>query len=447
MTLENQTIRFKPKAEDNETGAVTLLIAQAPGRGVVRVVGDELEYVPEPDQVYQTQFTYKASDGALESQPAIVTVQVVDTNKAPEAQAQQLTTAEDTRLAITLTGSDPDGDLLRAYDIVRAPRRGTLLGAGAMRTYVPGPELSGEDSFSFKVSDGVLESAEAEVRIRVTAVDDPPVFIEPLHDGVTRSQDGAPIDLTFAAMDVDSAALTWTATGLPAGATFEQSRLRWTPTDAQQGAHQIEIAVSDGVNTVKRTKSLLVVFLDANVNGVPDVRERALVAELSQRADEDGDGIRNFEEIGDLMAPHDTDRDGTLDVFDLDSDGDGVPDQVEAGDSELLTPPVDSDGDGVPDFQQVDSDGDGIEDGRDNCRRAANPDQADRDDNGLGDACDDAGELPFAPSERADEGGCAQGAQASPANLWWIVLSCGIMLRRRVKLSSGVTHRPQRTLN
>ncbi len=47
----------------------------------------------------------------------------------------------------------------------------------------------------------------------------------------------------------------------------------------------------------------------------------------------------------------DTDGDGTPDVFDLDSDDDGVLDIAEAGDDDLWTPPRDSDGDGVPDFR------------------------------------------------------------------------------------------------
>lgn len=42
------------------------------------------------------------------------------------------------------------------------------------------------------------------------------------------------------------------------------------------------------------------------------------------------------------------------------------------------------------DFERVrDTDGDGVEDGTDNCDAAANPNQADLDGDGLGDACDD----------------------------------------------------------
>ena len=63
-------------------------------------------------------------------------------------------------------------------------------------------------------------------------------------------------------------------------------------------------------------------------------------------------------------------------------------------------------------WSPVDSDGDGVPDNSDNCTQAANPDQADLDADGLGDACDpdrdgdgypngeDA--FPDDPSEHAD---------------------------------------------
>lgn len=77
-------------------------------------------------------------------------------------------------------------------------------------------------------------------------------------------------------------------------------------------------------------------------------------------ADEDGDGISDFGEGRD--DDRDTDGDGTPDYLDTDSDDDGIPDSVEAGDSDIRTPPRDSDFDGTPDFQDTDSDDNGIPD-------------------------------------------------------------------------------------
>ena len=70
--------------------------------------------------------------------------------------------------------------------------------------------------------------------------------------------------------------------------------------------------------------------------------------------DSDGDGIPDEVE-GCGNPPTDTDVDGIPDYLDTDSDNDGVPDSAEGA--------GDIDGDGIPNFQDNDSDGDGINDG------------------------------------------------------------------------------------
>jgi len=77
-------------------------------------------------------------------------------------------------------------------------------------------------------------------------------------------------------------------------------------------------------------------------------------------ADEDGDGISDFDEG--RSDNTDTDGDGTPDYLDDDSDGDGIFDSVEAGDADPATTPEDADSDGVPNFRDGDSDGNGIDD-------------------------------------------------------------------------------------
>ncbi|MAQ19430.1 MAG: hypothetical protein CMN30_32105 [Sandaracinus sp.] len=81
-----------------------------------------------------------------------------------------------------------------------------------------------------------------------------------------------------------------------------------------------------------------------------------------RRPDDDGDTISNQDEGS--TSNVDTDGDGTPDYLDADSDNDGIFDVEEAGDADTNTPPVDSDADGVPDFQDFDSDNNGIPDAR-----------------------------------------------------------------------------------
>ncbi|HEX3085833.1 MAG TPA: thrombospondin type 3 repeat-containing protein [Pyrinomonadaceae bacterium] len=75
-----------------------------------------------------------------------------------------------------------------------------------------------------------------------------------------------------------------------------------------------------------------------------------------------------------------------LDVLDLDSDGDSVPDRVDGcpNDPHKFLGPG-ACGCGVPD---TDSDGDGVPDCHDNCLSVSNADQTDSDHDGLGNACD-----------------------------------------------------------
>jgi hypothetical protein len=84
--------------------------------------------------------------------------------------------------------------------------------------------------------------------------------------------------------------------------------------------------------------------------------------------------------------------DGVKDYLDLDSDGDGYSDAVEAGDALLATNPIDTSADGWMDYLDLDSDGDGFADGpgggKDNCRLEINPDQTDSDGDAIGNSCD-----------------------------------------------------------
>ena len=102
--------------------------------------------------------------------------------------------------------------------------------------------------------------------------------------------------------------------------------------------------------------------IDATVDLAPE--DAAADAPELRPPDTDGDGLSDEEE--ELAEGVDTDGDGTPDGLDLDSDDDGLPDQVE-GQPRIRDAwlPPDSDGDGVADFRDTDSDGNGRPDGTD----------------------------------------------------------------------------------
>ena len=132
-------------------------------------------------------------------------------------------------------------------------------------------------------------------------------------------------------------------------------------------------------------------FVLANQNTTPSTAWNA--------ADCDGDGLTNSREktlgLNPLLA--DTDGDGLSDGVEAslgtnplitDTDGDGIPDNR---DNCPLTPnanQADNDQDGKGDVCDNDDDNDGVLDTVDNCPLNANSDQADRDRDGKGDVCD-----------------------------------------------------------
>lgn len=130
-----------------------------------------LTYTPGADFSGADSFRFRVSDGVETSTPATVSITVISGNRAPTANTQSVTTNEDTAIAITLRGTDPDGDAL-AFAVISGPTRGTLTGTAPNLTYRPRTGFSGADSFRFTVSDGVDTSAPATVSITVRPVDD-----------------------------------------------------------------------------------------------------------------------------------------------------------------------------------------------------------------------------------------------------------------------------------
>jgi len=108
-------------------------------------------------------------------------------NIAPVANAQSVSTNEDTAKAITLTGTDADGDTL-TYTIVSGPSHGSLSGTAPNVTYTPAANYNGSDSFTFKVNDGKVDSAPATVSITVTAANNPPTDISISKSNIDENQ-------------------------------------------------------------------------------------------------------------------------------------------------------------------------------------------------------------------------------------------------------------------
>jgi hypothetical protein len=116
-------------------------------------------YTPSVGFSGPDSFTYKASDGALESAVATATITVVAVaNNPPVADDQSFTTGQllaggnSEDVPIVLTGSDPDGNIV-FFTVTGGPTGGSLSGTSPNLVYEPNLGFAGTDSFTYKATD------------------------------------------------------------------------------------------------------------------------------------------------------------------------------------------------------------------------------------------------------------------------------------------------------
>ena len=167
---------------DPDGDALTAVLATGPANGSVTLNADgSFAYIPMGGFSGTDSFTYRANDGALDSNVATVTITVNAVNHPPVAVDGSVTTNEDTAAAVTLSASDPDGDPL-TYSVLTGPSHGTLSGTAPDLTYTPAANYNGPDAFTFTANDGTVDSNVATVSITVVAVPDYKVspFVPPI---------------------------------------------------------------------------------------------------------------------------------------------------------------------------------------------------------------------------------------------------------------------------
>jgi large repetitive protein len=200
---------------DVDGDPLSAALVTGPQHGAVTLNGDgTFAYTPAPNYNGADSFTYKANDGAADSNVATVSITVNPVNDAPVAANDHFTVNEDQTLAVAAPGvlandTDVDGDALKAI-LIDPPSFGALtLNADGSFTFTPPANVYGTTAFSYKANDGQADSARAFVFITINPVNDRPVATA---DSYVTNED-AP--LTVAApgvlandFDIDSPTLT-----------------------------------------------------------------------------------------------------------------------------------------------------------------------------------------------------------------------------------------------
>ncbi len=211
-TTEDTPLVITLSASDVDGDPLSYSLVTPPAHGSLSGSAPNLNYSPDLHYFGPDSFTFKANDGTADSNVATVSITVTHVDHPPVANAQTVTTTEDTPLPITLSASDVDGDPL-SYSLVTPPVHGALSGSAPNLTYTPDLHYHGPDSFTFKANDGFVDSNVATVSITVTHVNHPPVVTQPSNQ---TSAEGQTVSLPIAASDPDGDVLSYSATNLPA---------------------------------------------------------------------------------------------------------------------------------------------------------------------------------------------------------------------------------------
>jgi gliding motility-associated-like protein len=241
---------------DPENDVLSYAILSNPVHGTLSGTAPNLTYTPAANYNGTDAFTFRVSDGIYNSTTGTISITVAPINDTPVANGKNVTTNEDTSLPITLTGSDIEGSAL-TYSIVTAPQHGTLTGSAPNVTYIPTANYNGSDFFTFKVNDGTIDSAPANVSITITAVPDAPVTND---QNVTVIED-TPKTITLMGTDVDGDALTYSIIANPTHGTLSGTipNLTYTPALNYNGVDEFKFRVNDGTtNSNTATVSITV---------------------------------------------------------------------------------------------------------------------------------------------------------------------------------------------
>ncbi len=174
---EDETVEVTLGGSDPDGDTLTFSVVDQPGHGSLSGTAPDLTYTPSVNYNGSDSFTFKVNDGSIDSNIATVSITINPVNDGPVAQNQTYYVEMNSSLWVTLKGEDVENDPL-TFELLSEPIHGSLRGNLTNLLYTPSFGYIGDDNFTFRVKDGVLNSELATVSITVNPPEPVTIFYD-----------------------------------------------------------------------------------------------------------------------------------------------------------------------------------------------------------------------------------------------------------------------------
>ena len=237
---------YAVQAADPDGDPLTFRLPTAPA-GMTIDAGGVIRWTPTAAQFGPNAVTVRVEDGrgGFDQQSFTVNVVSQPTNSPPSILSTLPAVATVGQpYSTTLSGSDPDGDLL-IWSLDSAPAAISVNPTLGTVRWTPTLDQIGLQNIVVRLSDGQGGEATQTFTVNVHGVNVPPgITSEP----PTTATVGVAYSYAVLATDIDNDPLTYSLTTAPAGMTIDPATglIRWTPTAGQASPNSVAVLVSDG---------------------------------------------------------------------------------------------------------------------------------------------------------------------------------------------------------
>ncbi len=279
---ENALLTFVISATDADGDTLTYAATGLPTGATFTPATRTFSWTPTFDQSGSHPVTFTATDNGTPVLAAneTITITVTNVNGAPVLDAiGNKTVAENALLTFVISATDADGDTL-TYAATGLPTGATFTPATRTFSWTPTFAQSGSYPVTFTATDNgtpVLSDSEA-ITITVTNTNRAPTLTA---IGNKTVAENALLTFTISATDADGDTLTYSASGLPTGATFNPGTrtFSWTPSYTQSGSYPVTFTATDNGTPVLSANETITITV-TNTNRAPvATADSATVAE------------------------------------------------------------------------------------------------------------------------------------------------------------------------